>query len=346
MKVRAALAIAPFALLLAVACASGVGAEVPPEVPGIPSSPLPYPTSTPWPQFGPPPVTADSIIPTVQAAPDAPGGTPQPDSTSTSEAATPTPVVITGPSARPGSEQAPTPFDSSGTFEPLLTYSYLLPRDWEEIVGDDETVIVHRSGDVHVSLRERTVDRSFFKSIIEVGQSQEPTDFVDWSERSLFDVRVTGPYSYRLEYAGTKLGEQRIAIVEWHLWGELLVEVVIEADASVWAQNTNLRNTARLVAASFTPDASASLVEASQVENLLRVRFGQKLSNVFVTSETSAGQVELSCRQVLNDLLSEPVYVRSGQWQVFAVTQQGAQVWQVFEPTLNIVPAEHNTSTC
>lgn len=353
MKARAVLTTASFALLVAVACAPGAGAEVPPGTPDSGDggqAAQTFPTSTPWPRFGPPPVTADSITPTAQVPLSAPGDSSETEATptvTTVSAGTEDDDVelpVTSRSPSPGG--TPTPLDNSGTFEPVLPVSYVLPLDWEDVIGDDEIVLVHRSDQTRITVRERHVDREFMESVIDLVRIDVPTEFVDWSERSLFDARVVGSNSVRLEYAGTKFNESYIAIVDWYLWGELLVEVVTEAEATAWALDTNLHNTALLLATSFTPDPVVQLANAAEIENQLRVRFNQRDSNIFVNSVGNAVRTQLSCREVLFDLLSGPVYVSSGEWQVFAVTEQGAQVWRVFEPTLNIVPADHNTSSC
>lgn len=355
MKARAVLAIASLALLATVACAPGAGAENPSDLPGSVepgNGDLPaqaFPTSTPWPRFGPPPVTADLITATVQAgpnAPNAPDEPPTPDVTPTAIAATATQPVANSVSGSPTPARTPTPLDDSGTFVPVMPYQYSVPLDWVEITGDDEIVLTHRTRQVQVTVRERPVDRALIESIVELAQLKDPVAFVDWNERSLFDIRLTGEHSLRLEYAGTKLGGPQFAVVDWYLWGELLVEVVTESEAPAWALDSNLHNTGQLIAASFAPDESTPLVDGVAIENQLRVRFNDKLSNIFVDSANDAPQFELSCKQVLLDVLSEPVYVGSGEWQVFAVTQQGAQVWQVYEPTLNITAATHNTSDC
>lgn len=352
MKARAVLAIASFVLLVAVACAPGAGAENPPDLPGSVGpgnggqSAQAFPTSTPWPRFGPPPVTVNSITATVQAGPNAPDDPPSPVVTPTAVAATGTQPPATSVPASPTPARTPTPLDDSGTFAPVMPYQYSIPLDWVEVTGDDEIVLTHRTRQAQVTVRERSVDRALIESIVKLAQLEDPVAFVDWNERSLFDISLTGEHSLRFEYAGTKLDEPQIAVVDWYLWGELLIEVVTESEASAWALDTNLHNTAQLVAASFAPDESIPLVDAVAIENQLRVLFNQKPSNIFVDSANGAPQFELSCKQVLLDVLSEPVYVGSGEWQVFAVTQQGAQVWQVFEPTLNITAATHNTSNC
>ncbi len=221
-----------------------------------------------------------------------------------------------------------------------------MPLDWDDIVGDDEIVLAHASGLARVTLRELLVDRAQVQSVIDLSNTRQPVEFVDWSERSLSDARVTDGRSIRQEYVGTRLGEQFMAVVDWYLLGELLVEVVTEVEANSWALDTNLRNTATLTAESFAPDGSVPLMTATEIDNQLNVRFSQNPSNIFMDATNGGPPIHLSCRQVLLDLLSEPVYVGDGEWQVFAVTEQGAQVWQVFEPGLSIHPAAHNTSSC
>lgn len=356
MKARATLAIVSITLVALIGCAPGAGAESPPESPG-PSesasggqSTRVYPTSTPWPSFGPPPVTADSIAATVQAA------LSTATNPSTTEA-TPTAPAIPGALGAandvpfigfgsPTSVRPATPIDDSATFKPVLPYSYSLSLDWEEIIGDDEIVLAHSSGSARITLRERTVSRSSAEPVTDILSRLVPVEFVDWNERSVSDSRVTGTNSYRREYAGTKQGEPHVAVVDWYLWGVLLVEVVTEAEANAWAADTNLRNTAMLLAASFATDGTTSLATSVEINNQLRVRFNDRVSGIFVDSANGAPRVQLSCRQVLLDLLSQPFYVGSGEWQVFALTNQGAQVWQIFEPTLNIVSAAHNTGSC
>lgn len=356
LKVQFALILASIAVLTAVACAPGAGAEAPPGSESATSgsasqSAQVFPTSTPWPQFGPPPVTAASITATVQAGPNAPVEAPGSE-------ATPVPTVPSG-TPLPGIDQVVTspvpvetrtPRDDSGTFEPVMPYEFLIPLDWKIFVGTSEIVVAHRSDKAQVSLLERPADRSQAESIVDLAGLLEPVAFLDWSERSLFNVSVTGDDSLQFEYAGTKLGKPQVAVVDWYLWGELLIEVVTEADASAWAADTNLHNTAQLVAASFAPNTKSSLASAAEVQNLLQARFNHQPSNIFtsqsVGTEGGVVRTQLSCKQVLVDLVSQPVYVGSGTWQVFAVTEQGAQVWQIYEPTLNILPAGHNTSSC
>lgn len=352
MKARTSFAVTLIAFIAIVACAPGAGAEnVPEGSPSAGGNPIrTFPTSTPWPQFGPPPVTADSITPTVQAAPDV-----SPTSTSVDGM----PVSISGGGGLAAADDSPpvstvtpvpvgpaTPFDDSGTFEPVLQYSYSLPLEWNDLVGDDELVVWHSSRQVHISLRERSVDRNLYSSIEEIARSVEPLAFVDWSERSLSDFRLIDENSYRLEFAGTRLGEPVVAVVDWHLWGEILVEVVTEAEASIWAQDSNRRNTAMLISESMTPDSGMPALTSSEIENQLRVRFNDRASNVFSGPGDGTPGFEYSCRQVLLELLSDPIYVGDGEWQVFVVSGNGAQVWQIFEPDLTIIPAIHNTSAC
>ncbi len=313
-----------------------------------------FPTSTPWPSFGPPPVTAASITATVQSAPNAPSGpaepdlvpvstqTPTPEATSTQFAeesainATPTPSPV--PTA--------TPLDRSGSFQPIMQYNYLVPDEWEAVVGSDVIVLEHLSGRARVTVRETLVDRSNLGSISEIANSLDPASFVDWTERSLSNIQVPGDETINLSYSGTKLEDPYLATVRWHLWGELLVEVTTEADAVLWASDSKLRNTALLVAASFAPQSNVPIALASEIENQLRARFGIRSSRIFSNTGSGLSPTELTCKQVFHDLLSEPVHVGSGVWQAFAIGDHGVQVWQILEPTFAIVPADHNTSIC
>lgn len=348
LKARAALTIATVLLIAAIGCAPGAGAESQPEdtppsgTGDSESTPSARPTSTPWPQFGPPPVTEASITATVLAAPVEPTPTPVPTATP-GIAPTPSLAVINGFGAP--SEPMPTELDSSGIFEPVLEYDHLVPDGWSEVVGSDAIVLVHPDGLARVWLRERSADRTVIDTAADLEGMLVPTQFTDWSGRSLSTSRTVNENLHSMEFAGTWLGRPSVATVDWHLWGDLLVEVITEADGVVWPVDSKLRNTASLVADSFAP-ADEALVAAGEIEAIARARFGHHQSNIFVGSSQGLPPTQLSCRQVFLDLLSDPVYVGSGVWHLYAVTEQGAQVWEVFEPALRILPAPHNTSSC
>ena len=89
-----------------------------------------------------------------------------------------------------------------------------------------------------------------------------------------------------------------------------------------------------------------SLATEADIETRLTARFGQRPSNIYPAPVNGIPGSQLSCRHVLLNLVSEPSYIGAGEWQVFAITQQGVQVWHIFEPTLEIIPAAHNTSYC
>ncbi|MDA1297277.1 MAG: hypothetical protein O3B04_04640 [Chloroflexi bacterium] len=258
--------------------------------------------------------------------------------------ASPTPTA--GPAPTPTAMPPLTPPDSSGTFVPAVAKNYVVPDEWHAVVGDDEIVIAHSSGAARITLREHRVDRSEILSLREIISLGEPDRFIDWSERSLLASRALSDLAHEFSYSGTKRGEPYVATVQWRLRGELLIEVVTEMAAARWSGDSKLRNTAALAAASFNPLPDAALASAVEIEGQLLVRFNQRRSGIFLSSDSRAGRTELTCREVLYDLLSPPVYVGSGVWLVFAVGDQGAQVWQIFEPSLSIVPSAHNTSGC
>jgi hypothetical protein len=239
-----------------------------------------------------------------------------------------------------------TPLDSSGTFEPVFPYKYFVPDEWQAVVGDDEIVLEDATRTTRVTLRERAFDRFQAVSVSMISAVDEPVQFVDWEERSLSDSRAINDLTHEFDYSGTKYGEPYVALVRWHLRGDLIIEVVTEAPAEPWATDSRLRNYALLAAKSFDPVPDVPTVEASEIEDRLFARFNQRPGNFFVVSDEQLGRVEMTCREVFYSLLSSPVYVGAGVWQVFAVGDQGAQVWELFEPSLTIVPAAHNTTSC
>ena len=350
-------------MLVATGCAPGAGAESPPveETPVsgdlAGSRAAAIPTSTPWPRFGPPVVTASEVTaiaqfssptPFASASIGGPSGStgssapgPEPGAgTPTTVIARPTPTVIATPAF------PVTPPDTSGTFVPAVSYDYLVPDEWQVVVGDDEILIEDLSGNATVTLREHRVDRSRIGSLRELVLTDQPEEFTDWTERSLSDSVSNGELTHLFSYSGTKYGEPYVAIVQWRLRGELLIEVTTEATAAGWAGDSRVRNAAALSAASFAPLPDVPLSSVVEIENQLMVKFAQMPSGVFQPSNSRNGRTELTCREVFHDLLSSPVYTGAGTWQVFAVGDQSAQVWQVFEPSLSILPADHNTSTC
>lgn len=334
---------------LLVACAPGADATEP-DITASPTQEVstgarqPVPTSTPWPNFGPPPVTLADLTPTIQEAPDEPLDEIEVE-------VTPTPTVPASPSStlvgtRVVPDQRASHLDFSGTFTPNLAYDYSVPDGWWTAIGDDEIVLMHPQGDAVVSLRERQVDRLKFPSVSQLAAVMEPYPFVDWSERALSDLSTSGTSSMSFHYSGTRLGRPFVTVVDWYLWGDMLVEVTTEVEAQAWSANSKLRNEALISAASFLPDPEVPHRTKFEIKDLLHVVFGHRRSGVFSAAVGDPLRTELSCREVFHNLLSEPVYSGSGAWQVFAIGDQGAQVWHVYEPHLSIEPAAHNTSVC
>lgn len=341
--------------LLAAGCGGDVGAQAPllPHNSSPTATPAIYPTSTPWPRFGPPPVTAADVTATVQGAPGdpaesvGPGVMPVPSPATTANAGPVDDEIDAGtPVSRPTPSATAPPLDSSGTFEPVLPYEYIVPHDWHAVTGDDEIVLEHSSGMARVILREVVVDRLYFRSLAELAQIREPGRFIGWSERSVSASQHFDKTRATYLYSGTRVGRPYLATVDWRLRGELLVEVMTEADASLWAADSNVRNSAALAASSFAPLPETVLATPVEVEDQLRALFSHRPGDFFLPHQPGTPGSELSCRQVFLDHLSDPVYAGSGVWQVFAVSSHGAQVWEIFEPGLSIVPAPHNTSSC
>ena len=257
-----------------------------------------------------------------------------------------TPRILPTPTTVPVPVFTVTLLDRSGTYAPVISYDYVVPDQWQAVIGDDEIVLEDPSGTARVTLRELQVDRSQVDSLSELILVDQPDDFVDWADRSLSDSRTINALAHEFSYAGTKYGEQYVATVRWQLRGELLIEVTTEATAAGWAGDSRLRNRTALAAASFTSFPDLPVASLFEIENQLMVRFGQRPSGIFQSQNGGSGTAELTCRDVFSDLLSTPLYSGSGTWQVFAVGDQGAQVWQIFEPSQSIVPAAHNTSAC
>ena len=236
--------------------------------------------------------------------------------------------------------------DTSGTFIASLPYSYLVPPDWQQFVGDHEIVIQNESDSVRVTLNERRIDRFRYSSVYQLANVMEPVTFANWTERARSDFEGASDLSARIHYAGTRLGRPHVAVVDWYLWGDLLVEVVIEAEASVWSSDSKLRNTAQLTANSFSIDPDTAAVSKFTISNQLKARFTHKPSGIFSGSTGDPLRTELSCREVYHNLLSVPFYAGSGVWQAFALGDQGVHVWHIYEPQLSILEASHNTGVC
>lgn len=344
------------AVLLVLACGGNAEALDPENGTVTPSgsgnTTRPIPTSTPWPQFGPPPVTAASITATVQSAPGEPSEEPDRESNASPEESAGNGNTEINPEARTtvGTRtvpaRTPSPLDTSGTFSPQLGYEYIVPDDWVEVIGDDEIVLEHVSGKARITLTEKPVNRATAGAITHLVVLQEPDEFVDWSERALSDQEITGVHQSQFEYSGTRLGVPYLAFVEWYLWGDLLIQVSIEAEANAWVSDSKLRNNALFAASSFMPDSESSFATQNLIEGQLRVRFNQRRSGILSGSPGDSLRSDLSCREVFHNLLSDPFYSGAGVWQAFAVSDQGVQVWHIYEPSFSIVPADHNTSTC
>ncbi len=195
-------------------------------------------------------------------------------------------------------------------------------------------------------MREYRIDRELVRSIDDLDDSVVVSDFVDWSDRAISDSGLTGPHSLRREFGGTWLADQAVAVVDMHIWGELAVEIVIESTAKAWADGTNIRSTALFIAESFRPEFGATDSEAWQVSDAIEARFSSRPSGIYVADPGGGLQTQLTCKEVRVSLLSDPLYIAAGEWQVHAATLQGVQVWSIFEPGFSIVESSGNSSAC
>ena len=240
----------------------------------------------------------------------------------------------------------PTPLDTHWTFVTVLQYGYNVPGEWHEVVGDDEIVIRYASLDATITLREHQLELAEFKSLEQLGRFMEPSPFHDWSERILSEEFAIDDRAYYLSYSGIRLGEPGVATVKWVMWGDLLIEIAIEADSEAWSNDPSLRNTAALIAESFVPPRDLAQMTPGTVKRELEARFSDRPSGMYTSGYGVHRATELSCKQVFHDLLSDPVFIGTGLWQAYAVGETGAQVWHVVEPSLTIYPAVHNVSKC
>jgi hypothetical protein len=276
-------------------------------------------------------------MPTLSPAPDDP--TP-----SATEAPVPTPSPTPTPTATP----KPVLFAPSepGGFTPVLGYEYTVPEGWTATTAASEISIVHSNGLLKVSLSELPLDRRDFASFSQVVQSIEPVTPPGWSEWTLSNSEpLNGGSVYQYTFNGVRSGRGYVSVVEWQLWGEVLVQARIEAEAETWASNSKLRNESLLIMSTFVPSETGALSEVDALRQLLKARFGFFRSGIYLVDQQGFRQ-ELSCRDVFLQLLTDPVYIGDGVWQVHAIGDRGAQVWLVYEPDGTIVPVSSNTSKC
>ena len=109
---------------------------------------------------------------------------------------------------------------------------------------------------------------------------------------------------------------------------------------------TVLMNTALFIAQEFAPDDSTTGLETWQISDAIEATFTSRPSGIYVAGPGTVSQTQLTCKEVRLSLLSEPLFVAAGEWQVYAATMQGVQVWSIYEPGLSIVPLGQNTSAC
>lgn len=199
---------------------------------------------------------------------------------------------------------------------------------------------------IKVTLRELHVDRSNFVNFAGFTQAMRPEARQDWTAWSLSSSRaIDGGQRFEHVYNGTRNSRDHVGIVRWQLWGEILIEVAIEADSNVWATDSKQRTEAELISATLLSVDTDELSEVDALRQKLKSRFGFFRSGIHVINQHGLRQ-ELSCREVFLQLLTDPTYIGDGVWQTHAVGDQGAQVWMIYEPTGLIVPVSTNSSHC
>lgn len=347
--------------LAASACASGVDAGDPAtnessptaETRTVATSPpatiRPLPTST----ASPVRTTVPTRQPLVNGSPRATATSVRPQeptrgpATATAVPATPTTTVyINGatPTVEPTAVVVSAPADA---YVPMLSYSYTLPDGWTQAVVDESILLSDSTGTINVTLTERTIDRWRFQAINVLGVTdfpERPKGWDTWFSSALGSIK--GGQAFEFQFTGTKDDVSYLNFVHWYLWGDVNVEVDAEISSFDWNSSSTARSQLQTVLDSFKPHVGGQIMELEEIMLLLEARLDNRPAGVYVRDEVIRGRVEITCRQVFEDLLSEPEYVGNGTWQATAYTLEGAETWWIYEPTGSIVSVDSNKSRC
>jgi hypothetical protein len=232
-------------------------------------------------------------------------------------------------------------------YKPVLTHSYTIPAGWNRTFTQDSAVITDASGKIVVKIKESTIERWRYPSVSVMGVSLFPERPAGWSQWSLTTAApIKNNEAYEFQFVGILSGVSYLQFVHWYLWGDVHVEVSTEVPAFDWSSSVSTRNLVQSVMESFVAHTGTSLMTAQDVLEALYVRLDDRQSGIYTRDEVIRGRVELTCRDIYETLLGEPVYVGNGMWQATAYTMEGVETWWVYEPTGTVVAVNSNISRC
>jgi hypothetical protein len=266
------------------------------------------------------------------------------------------------PSATSGGGGAPTAAPApSATVEPtavivsspgdsyktVLNHSYTVPAGWTKTVVGESIVLKNSAGTTKVTITERQIDRWRFPAINVLGVTSFPDRPVGWDTWYSASVGlIKGDQAYEYQFTGAKDNVSYLNFIQWYLWGDINVEVNSEITAFDWNSSSAARAELQSVLDSFKPHDGVAVMTVSEVLAVLEERLDNRPSGIYVRDEVIRGRVELTCRQVFEDLLNQPEYVGNGTWQTSAYTLDGVETWWVYEPSGTIVSVNSNRSKC
>jgi hypothetical protein len=229
----------------------------------------------------------------------------------------------------------------------VLNYQYAMPSGWDESRTEDAIVITGHSGDVQVTISEEIIGRWQYPSVSYLASNKTPDMPDGWDSWALQSGSlIKSSTAFEFHYQGVKDGTSYQAFVQWYLWGDLRIQVVLEVPTNVWNTNEDLQLDIHQFLVGFAPHDGTTVMTEAEVLAVLSARLTDRPSGVFIRDEAARARVELSCRDIFEDLMSQPSYVGNGAWQTVANTLQGPEGWIVYEPTGLILPADSNNSRC
>lgn len=233
-------------------------------------------------------------------------------------------------------------------FDQTLNYQYLVPTGWSIHRTESSLVLTDRTGKITVTVTEVPVERWRYQAVITLGTSTSPDRPSQWSTWTPISTSlIKSGAAYEFQYIGVKSGASYRQFVHWYIWGDVRVQVSADVPEFDWASNAAIRTTFQSILTTFTPHDGTHLLTNQDVLDLMFERLDDRPSGIFVRNEALRARVEMSCRDIYNDLLNPPDYLGNGLWQMTATTAlHGTEAWWVFEPNGSIMNLNSNISRC
>ncbi len=235
----------------------------------------------------------------------------------------------------------------SEQFDSLLTYEYSLPSGWSQVRTENSLVLVDRTGKLTVSISEQVIEPWKYPTILALAAQltpEEPSGWDRWNLVSKQSVRSGNAHEFR--YGGEKNGVEYMNFIHWFMWGDIHVQVSAEVPEFDWNISGSIRSTLSSVLESFEPHDDSRIFTESDVLTILAQRLDDRPSGVFARDDVARARYEMTCRQILTDLVQTPLHFGAGMWQMSAQTLESVETWRVFAPSGSIVAQDTNQSRC